>query len=245
MIANIKRIFQREHLAPKVIGTDLHSHLVPGIDDGSKNMEESLELVRRLHALGYRKLITTPHIMIHKFPNTADIILRGLDELRAAVDAENIPVDISAASEYYMDEHFLDLVMKKNLLTFGENEVLFEMSYVIDSPKRDTILFELQCAGYNPVLAHPERYLYLHDKPEEYEALKARGVRFQVNVNSLGGFYSKPVQQAAKLLMQKGWIDYLGSDTHNIKHCDALEATLKTPLLHDVFKNNKIINDRL
>lgn len=245
MIANLKRIFKRDQLAPKVIGTDLHSHLIPGIDDGSKDMQESLELVRRLYALGYRKLITTPHIMIHRFPNSADIILRGLDALKAAVDTENIPVEISAASEYYMDEHFLDLIMKKNLLTFGENEVLFEMSYVVASPKRDAILFELQCAGYTPVLAHPERYLYLHDTPDEYEALKTRGVRFQVNINSLGGFYSKPVQQAASMLMQKGWIDYLGSDTHHPKHCDALEATLRTPLLHNVFNNNKIINDRL
>ncbi|MEJ2469039.1 MAG: capsular biosynthesis protein, partial [Campylobacterales bacterium] len=183
----------------------MHSHLIPGIDDGAKTIEESLYLVRSLHDLGYRRLITTPHTMMHRFPNTADRILRGLDTLREAVSAESIPVTIDAASEYYLDEHFLAAVQQGSLLTFGENEVLFEMSYVIPPVELDRIVFELQSQGYIPVLAHPERYLYMHGEEEAYEKLKANGVRFQVNINSLGGYYSKPVQKAAKRIMEKGW----------------------------------------
>ena len=239
------QIFRSGNTAGDTLQTDLHSHLIPGIDDGAKNMDESLQLVRSLYALGYRRLITTPHTMMHRFPNSRDTILRGLENLRNAVDAAGIPVTIEAASEYYLDEHFLSLVQQKSLLTFGENEVLFEMSYVIPPLELDTILFELQSHGYTPVLAHPERYLYLHKEVEEYAKLKERGVRFQVNINSLGGYYSKPVQRAAKTLMEKGWIDYLGSDAHHRRHTDALVQTLQSGVLARVNAKNSLRNGLL
>ena len=205
MLKKLMQIFRSGNTAGATLQTDLHSHLIPGIDDGAKNMDESLQLVRSLYALGYRRLITTPHTMMHRFPNSRDTILRGLENLRNAVDAAGIPVTIEAASEYYLDENFLSMVRQKSLLTFGGNEVLFEMSYVIPPIELDKILFELQSHGYTPVLAHPERYLYLHKDEEGYARLKEKGVRFQVNINSLGGYYSKPVQNAAKTLVGKGW----------------------------------------
>ena len=245
MVNRIKKIFRSGAARTVCLSTDLHSHLIPGIDDGAKDLEESLDLVRSLHDLGYRRLVTTPHTMMHRFPNTTDDILRGLDLLREAVEAAGIPVTIDAASEYYLDEHFLAAVQSEPLLTFGENEVLFEMSYVIPPVELDTIIFELQSRGYIPVLAHPERYLYLHGKDEEYEKLKAKGVRFQVNINSLGGYYSKPVQKAAKRIMEKGLIDYLGSDTHHRRHIDALTKTLHADIVAKVLKRNTLLNDRL
>ena len=228
-----------------MLKTDLHSHLIPGIDDGAKNLEESLQLVRALHALGYRRLITTPHTMMHRFPNSTDTIRRGLDTLREAIHTAAIPVTIDAASEYYLDEHFLAMIQQKTLLTFGESEVLFEMSYVIPPVELDTVLFELQSHGYTPVLAHPERYLYLHEHIEEYARLKARGVRFQVNINSLGGYYSKPVRKAAKTLMEHGWIDYLGSDTHHQRHADTLAQVLRSGIVAKVKAKNSLRNDLL
>lgn len=245
MFKKLKHLFSSQTASPVVLRTDLHSHLIPGIDDGAKNIGESLELVRALHALGYRKLITTPHTMPHRFPNSSERILKGLETLRAAVQQEGIPVTIEAASEYYLDEHFLDQIREKSLLTFGENEVLFEMSYVIAPPELGTIVFELQSNGYIPVLAHPERYLYLHGSPDGYADLKARGVRFQVNINSLAGYYSKPVQAAAKRIMQKGWIDYLGSDTHHSRHIEALTKALRDDIVAKVAAKNTILNARL
>jgi len=245
MIQKIKQFFRSENDPTLRLTTDLHSHLIPGIDDGAKDLTTSINLIRGLHALGYRRLITTPHIMMHRFPNSADTILRGLDTLRRAIEVYNIPVSIDAASEYYLDEHFLALIRKKEVLTFGTNEVLFEMSYVISPPDLDTIIFELQSGGYTPVLAHPERYLYMHNNDEKYARLKSKGVRFQVNINSLGGYYSKPVQKAAKLLMEQGWIDYLGSDTHHQKHIQSLTETVKSGIISTVLQRNRLLNDTL
>lgn len=245
MFDTLKRVFRSGTPKDAVLETDLHSHLIPGIDDGAKNLEESLRLVRALHALGYRRLITTPHTMMHRFPNSTDTILRGLDTLREALHAAAVPVTVDAASEYYLDEHFLAMIQDKALLTFGENEVLFEMSYVIPPVELGTILFELQSHGYTPVLAHPERYLYFHDRIEEYARLKERGVRFQVNINSLGGYYSKPVRKAAKTLMEQGWIDYLGSDTHHQRHADTLARTLQSGIVAKVKEKNSLRNHLL
>jgi len=244
MYTALKRLFRLDKTSTEPLKTDLHSHLIPGIDDGAKDLETSLKLVRSLYDLGYRRLITTPHIMMHRFPNSAEIILRGLDDLRKAVEAEGIPVTIDAASEYYVDEHFRELLRKKELLTFGENEVLFELSYVIPPIDLDTIVFELQSHGYRPVLAHPERYLYMHQN-DDYARLKEKGVRFQVNINSLGGYYSKPVQKAAARLMQNGWIDYLGSDTHHRRHTEALSKTLDAGIVAKVRQRNALRNDAL
>jgi protein-tyrosine phosphatase len=245
MFKKMMRVLRSDTATVSVPETDLHSHLIPGIDDGAKTIDESLQLVRMLSALGYRHFITTPHTMMHRFPNTSETILRGLDTLREAIRAANIPVTVDAASEYYLDGHFLSMIRKKSLLTFGENEVLFEMSYVLPPVELDSILFELQSNGYTPVLAHPERYLYLHKEIADYARLKEKGVRFQVNINSLGGYYSKPVQQTAKTLMEEGWIDYLGSDTHHQHHVDALTKTLQSGIVEKVKAKNNLRNDLL
>ncbi len=245
MIQKLSGLFRRKQREPITLRTDLHSHLIPGIDDGAKTLGESLKLIRTLHTLGYRKLITTPHTMSHRYPNDRRTILDGLETLRKALEEAQIDIIVDAASEYYLDEHFAKLIAERELLTFGKDEVLFEMSYIIEPPQLDTIVFELQSSGYTPVLAHPERYLFLHEHFERYRQLKERGVRFQVNINSLGGFYSKAVQKAARRIMHEGWIDYLGSDTHHRRHIDALTAALKSGIVANVCEKNTLLNDRL
>lgn len=245
MIRKISNLFGASVRKDVRLSTDLHSHLIPGIDDGAKTMEESLDLIRALTSFGYRKLVTTPHIMSHRFPNSADTILHGLDRLREAVEREKIDVEIDAASEYYLDEHFESLLAQKALLTFGGNRVLFEMSYVIAPPKLEHVIFEMQSAGYTPVLAHPERYLFMHADFEKYADLKARNVEFQVNINSLGGYYSKPVQKAAHQIMKKGWIDFLGSDTHHQRHIDAFAKTVNAGVIEKVSEKNTLLNNVL
>ena len=239
------RIFRSGNSVEKALKTDLHSHLIPGIDDGAKTMDESLQLVRALHALGYRRLITTPHTMMHRFPNSSETIRRGLDALREAIAEAAIDVTVEAASEYFLDEHFLAQIREKSLLTFGEREVLFEMSYVIPPVELDTVIFELQSSGYTPVLAHPERYLYLHKDTDRLARLKERGVRLQVNINSLGGYYSKPVQKMARYINEQGWIDYLGSDAHHRRHTDALAQTLKNGVIEKIAAKNNLRNNLL
>lgn len=228
-----------------LLHTDLHSHLIPGIDDGVKTLDESLSLIRGMHALGYTHLITTPHIMSHRFPNTRDIILSGLDAVRNAVETEAIPVTLEASAEYYLDEHFMALIERDELLPFAGNHILFEMSYVVPPTHLDHTLFELQSAGYTVVLAHPERYLYYHQDFEKYEELRSRNVRFQVNINSLQGYYTRPVQKTAVKLMKMGMIDFLGSDLHSARHLETLQKSRKRSEYKKAFELNTILNNQL
>lgn len=213
------------------LGLDLHSHLLPGIDDGAANLELSLSYLRSLQELGFRKLITTPHVYQEFYPNTAEGILQGAVELRAAAVAAGITVELAVAAEYFLDDHFADLVEQEALLPLWERQVLVEMAFLGAPPQLEQYLFRMQTKGYAPVLAHPERYAFLHGQWRQYERLKDLGCRFQVNLLSLTGYYGKPVQQAAEKLLAQGWVDYLGTDLHHQRHLERLQAGLKHRLL--------------
>jgi len=245
MITRIKNLFSKQDIEIPKIYTDIHSHLIPGIDDGSKTMEESVEMIRAFQDQGYTKLITTPHIMSHRFPNTKDILEAGLVALKKELVSQNIEMELEVASEYYLDETVMELVEKREILTFGTNYMLFEMSYVQPLHHLEEMLFEIKVAGYTPVLAHPERYIYMHDDFSKYERLKERGVLFQLNIPSLGGYYSKPVQKAAKRLVDAGMVDMLGSDAHKMTHLHALQKVRAAKIYSNIFTNNTIINNSL
>lgn len=204
--------------------TDLHSHLIPGIDDGAKSLEDSLHLISRLHQLGYRHIITTPHVMADLYPNTPEDIRSGLEIVRAAVAEKKMDIEIDAAAEYFMDEHFAALVEHDQLLTLPGNRVLVEMSTLNAPPNLFNDLFRLQTKGYQPVLAHPERYVFLKEDFRQYTRLKDYGCEFQLNVLSITGYYGKPVRDIALKLLKNNMIDLLGTDLHHERHATALEA---------------------
>lgn len=192
---------------------DIHSHLLPGIDDGSKDLTNSRELIKSLQELGFQKMITTPHIMQYVWENNPEIIKAKKEEV-----TQNIPVTLNAAAEYMMDEAFISHFKNGKLLTLKENYVLVEMSYLNAPLNLYEVLFELQVAGYKPVLAHPERYNFFHQKPEAYQKLKKAGCYFQMNLLSAMGYYGKPVLQCADELLANGLIDFVGSDVHHERH---------------------------
>jgi len=235
----------REKTAVPAIKVDMHSHLIPGIDDGSKSMQQSISLITELKDIGYEKLITTPHIMQHRYPNSSRIILNGLKKLKEELQRQKIDIEIEAAAEYYLDDHLYDLLKKDDILTFGDNYLLFEMSYVMAPADLETIVFEMQCSGYKPVLAHPERFIHMHPDFNKYKALKERDVFFQVDINSLGGYYSKPVQKIAIRLTEEGMVDFIGTDTHHQRHIKALQNTLKSKNYIRLFEKNDILNNTL
>ncbi|MFA5502584.1 MAG: CpsB/CapC family capsule biosynthesis tyrosine phosphatase [Sulfurovaceae bacterium] len=237
-------IFFRKKSPDPLTRTDFHSHLIPGIDDGAKDMAHSLQLIKELSSLGYRKLITTPHIKNGQFDNTVAIIRQGLDELKNELAKNNIDMPIVAAAEYYYDETFLQAIKDDNLLHIGRH-VLFEFSYAIPPTNIEEVVYELKARNYIPVLAHPERYLYFHSKLDRYEYLKTLGIHFQINLNSLVGYYSKPVENVAKYLSQKGLVDFVGSDTHHFKHTETLKKVFRETAYKSMFDNNKILNDKL
>ena len=245
MINIFKTLFSSTPKEPPFLTTDLHSHLIPGIDDGSKSMEESIEMIKMFAVQGYTKLITTPHIMSHRYPNTRAVIEEGLQALKEELRERDIAIEIEAASEYYLDETVMALVDERDIMTFGDNYMLFEMSYVQPLLMLEEMLFEIKVAGYRPVLAHPERYIYMHEDFSKYERLKEKGVLLQVNVPSFGGYYSKSIQQVAKKLSEAGMIDFLGSDAHKVSHLKALEQVKNQTAYSRIFENNTIMNNTL
>ena len=217
------------------IGTDMHSHILPGIDDGAKNIEESIALIEKLQSLGYRKLIATPHIMGDYYRNTPEKINSALALVQEAVEQKGIAIEIDAAAEYYLDEFFEQNLEKNNVLTFS-NYLLFELSYVNEPNNIQEIISKIREKGYFPVLAHPERYAYFHQSLERYEEIKSWGCYLQLNAISLTGYYGKNVQKVAHKLVASASIDFLGSDTHHLKHLQALEESLNVKPMEDLLQ---------
>lgn len=226
--------------------TDMHSHLIPGIDDGSKSMKESIDLVKRLADFGLKKIITTPHIMSEYYRNTPEIIQMGLEDLRKAVLEEGIAIEVDAAAEYYMDEIFLEKVKAgEKMLTFGDNYILVETGFINKPQMLLDIIFHLEMAGYKPILAHPERYQYLIMDKKLQEELFERKLLFQVNLLSFTGFYSKQVKDFGELLVEKGVVALLGTDCHNERYLDMLETLPSHRKIYEKIQHLDLINTRL
>jgi tyrosine-protein phosphatase YwqE len=245
MTSFLSKLFNSPKKGKHHLKVDIHSHLIPGIDDGVKTTYESIKFIRQFRDMGYEKLIITPHIMWHRFQNDSETILEKLEFLRDSLQDHEIDMHIEAAAEYYLDDHFMSLLERREILTFHEKYLLFEMSYT-NAPKDLTdIVFEIEKAGYQPVLAHPERYLFMHQDFEEYEALKDYGVLFQLNINSLAGYYNKEIQKIANKIVDRGMVDFLGSDTHKESQVALLNNYMQTPAFQKIFEKNKILNNEL
>ncbi len=212
------------------LGTDLHSHLLPGIDDGAPDLASSLELILALQQIGFRKLFTTPHVMSGFYPNTRDTILRKKEEVQEALSELGIDIEFGAAAEYYLDETFADLLKKEPLLTLPGNRVLVEMSFHQPYPDLHRVIFDMQMKGYQPILAHPERYPYFRSV-EDYENLSTMGCALQLNLLSLTGYYGKPVQSAAKTILHAELADFLATDLHHVRHAELLQQALSHELV--------------
>lgn len=210
---------------PSVLA-DMHSHLLPGLDDGVDNFEESIELIREFASLGYKKLITTPHVMGDFFRNTPESIHAKLEELKGLVAEANIDISLEAAAEYYLDESFMEKLRNgKKLLTFGNKYLLFETSYINESSFLKEAVFLIRSLGYKPVLAHPERYIYLYSDFEKFLEISEMGVLFQLNINSLSGYYSPIAKRFAEKLIDAGMVSFIGSDCHGTRHLEALRKS--------------------
>ena len=178
---------------------DMHSHVLPGIDDGAQNPQESIVLIKKMMELGIKKIIATPHIMADYYRNTPETISAALDALKAELKVENIDIAIEAAAEHYFDETFEDRINDKKLMIIGDNYVLFEFSFISQPPNAVNIVQKLKDNGYKPILAHPERYPYLD--LEAYKTLHDWGLLFQINTISLTGYYGKEAKRIAETLI--------------------------------------------
>ncbi|MEM6963929.1 MAG: CpsB/CapC family capsule biosynthesis tyrosine phosphatase [Bacteroidota bacterium] len=202
---------------------DMHSHLIPNIDDGAKTIEDSITMILQLKELGFQKIITTPHIMGEYYPNTPQIIRAGLKKLTAALAEKNIDVEIEVAAEYYLDDYFIQLLESgERLLTLYDNFILVEFSMLAEPVNALDMIFQLKTKGYQPVLAHPERYLYFGKQFEKFKNLKTVGCDFQLNLLSLSGYYGLAQKKLAIKLLGAGLVDFLGTDLHRIRQIQSL-----------------------
>lgn len=230
-----------------VLGIDMHSHLVPGIDDGAKTLEESLTLIRGLIKLGYSGAITTPHVMGDYYPNTGATIQDGWEELQRALRKEGLSFRLEASAEYNLDDYTAGLFAKGDVLLMPGKQILVELSFFGAPPDLDNRIFQLRLKGYYPILAHPERYAYYLGNIKELERIRDLGCDLQVNILSLTGYYGSPTAKWAKTLIEKGMVSYLGTDMHNERHLQALQNALRQKdvlkiIQRNTFKNKDLFN---
>jgi len=225
------------------VKTDIHSHILPGLDDGSPDVETSLTLVRGLYKLGIRKSIATPHIIGDLYQNTPETIRAALKILKDACAAEHIDIELGAAAEYMLDDYFVRLMNEKSeLLTIHGNIILTEQSYASPTGNLNEISFELMKNGYKPIMAHPERYFYYHNNFESYHHLKDMGFLLQVNLLSLTGYYGPTVARAAKFLFKEDLVDFIGTDMHHDKHLKLLQKKENQRVLEH-YIGDRVFND--
>lgn len=225
------------------LAVDMHSHILPGIDDGSPSVEESLLLLERLYNLGLSTFHFTPHVFAEMYPNTAETVAQAYAQLVKKVSAD---LKTSYAAEYMVDSVFEKKYTNTDeLLLLPNKHILVEMSYIQESHNIDTVLFDLNVQGLKPILAHPERYVYYHADLHKLKRFKDAGILLQVNLLSLLGYYGVREQKAAKWLAAQGWIDLLGSDVHHERHVKAIERGLQVENLTKLLRNCKIKNELL
>lgn len=225
------------------VSVDIHSHLLPGIDDGAKDLEDSILMIKELKSLGFNKIITTPHIMSDLYKNNPQIINSSLLTLKQKLEEEKIEIEINAAAEYYVDYDFEQRIGKERFMTLDDKHLLIEFSFLESPRNMDDIIFKLQLEGYVIVLAHPARYQYF--SVEDYMSLHNRGVLFQLNLLSLIGYYSSQVKQNAELLINHNMVSFVGTDCHNMNHAKLYHKCQTLSSWHQLVKSGVLKNNKL
>ncbi|MDO7171386.1 tyrosine-protein phosphatase [Mariniflexile sp. AS56] len=216
--------FKKHYLKDLLVDfVDIHNHILPSIDDGAQNIRESIDLIKKLKELGVKQFIPTPHVMQDFYPNTDETIGNAYQSLLENLNKQiQKGITINPAAEYMLDSSFEKLLDAGNLFTLKGNYVLIEMSYFQPPINLEALIFKIKTKGYIPVLAHPERYAFYHNKLGNYDKLKQQGCLFQLNLLSLDNHYGKDVETTANYLIDKGLIDFTGTDAHHVAHVDKL-----------------------
>ena len=224
------------------IGTDMHSHLVPGVDDGAKDVEDSVKLITGLKELGFVNLYTTPHTLQDIHPNTSSTLQQGFSLLN-----EKLPegIEVNLSSEYYLDEQFHTQVSAGAVLPLPGNRLLIEFSQIARPHDLEEQIFDLGIKGYQLILAHPERYLFFHKQFNYYTRIKEMGVELQVNALSLTDHYGKNIRSIAEKLIEKDMIDFIGTDIHHLKHLESLKQVPTSKFFTRLVESGLLKNENL
>jgi len=203
---------------------DIHSHILPGIDDGAKNIEESLILISEMEKMGFSKIIGTPHTYPGLYDNTKAAIEESFNELKGKISKG---IEISYASEYMSDISILDKIKNNEILTIKDKLILVETGFNSIPNNLFEMIFQIRLNGYIPVIAHPERYIYLHENLKIAKKLKIAGCLFQINLLSSTGYYGNRVSRFCDKLLVEDMVDFVGSDIHNLRHIQEFKSKIK------------------
>lgn len=224
-----KKVEQVRRFDLSTLGVDMHSHVLPGIDDGAQNVDESIVLVQAMMNLGIKKIIATPHIMVDYYRNTPETIGNALEILKNELQKQHLDIEIEAAAEHLLDEGFEILLDEGKVMSMTDNYLLFEMSFIDAHPNLIPLIQKMKDKGYKPILAHPERYPYF--TIENCENMKSWGCDLQMNTISLTGYYGAKTKEMAEAMVDYNLVDFISSDMHHLRHAAALERSLKTTYL--------------
>ena len=213
--------------------TDIHCHIVPGIDDGAKDPSSAADLVERMQRWGIERIIASPHVTQDTFENTAATLDPALDKLRDELRKRGNGIEVTHSAEYRIDGLLSQRLEDNDLMPYPNDYLLIENSFLQEPWNIDQLAFDLQVRGLRPILAHPERYLYYHHRLERYRQLHEAGLMLQINLLSLAGAYGSAEQKSARHLIKEGLVDFIGTDLHNTRHADAIDAYLQTSAAHD------------
>ena len=240
-------LFKKRELLPLPYKRELHCHLIPGVDDGSGSMEDSLSMLRSMQTFGVEKVVFTPHHTSPRFMNTPEIIQPLFDELKKNASEQGIAVECEDFSfEYRVDDSFLEMMQTGK---FGDPScvirplhgkyLLIENAFSHPIPIFDKVVERLLTDGYYLILAHPERYMYYAGHHGRfYHHLQEHQVEFQVNILSFDGMYGDVAKKMAYWMLDQGYVNFLGSDMHNPRHAELLDKFLRS-------KNYAAIYDQL
>ncbi len=213
---------------------DIHSHLLYGLDDGAKSLQDTQSLIADLKSFGFSQFITTPHTTPLVWENTKEQIVNQYQKVKSEL---NVPEnEFRVASEYLIDDSFLKRLENEKLLTVKDNYVLIEMSYINPPIQLYEIIMELNSLGYQPILAHPERYNFYKNDYDSFKRLKSAGCMFQINMLSTTGYYGMGIATVADYLLKENMYDFAGSDVHHQKHINAFSSEIKVKN-SDAFEN--------
>lgn len=219
------------------VHTDIHCHIVPDVDDGSPDVETSGQLMERMVNMGLNRIFCSPHVTQDTFENTPETLAEPFAQLQAEARRLGLDVELHHHAEYRLDEFFVQQMEAGNLRPLPQNYLLVENSFSIEPFNLEQLLFDLRVAGFQPILAHPERYYYYGTRhPQRYKEIHDKGTLFQINLLSLSGHYGKQERKVALDLLKEGMVDFVGTDLHRHSHADSLETYLKTSTAARDFK---------
>jgi protein-tyrosine phosphatase len=228
------------------LGTDIHSHLLPGLDDGSPDIESSISYITTLNDLGFNRFICTPHIFMELYPNNRQTITGALEQVTNAKEIKDRNISVAAAAEYMVDPDFGQLMRQdESMMTLPGKYILIEMSYLSESPDIENYVFELNVMGYKPILAHPERYNFYHRKPQKIERFKDMGCLLQLNLLSVTGYYGKEVKEVALKLLKNKSYHLAGTDFHHNNHMKVIKDAHAWRNVYKELSSYEFLNQQL